>query len=188
MRYTLTALLCLLTLGAFAAEPPTKPSPGAEPIRITARDGFEYDLKSRSAVYRGNVIVTDPAMKMSCDKLTVFFAATGKKEKDDGPIIAGNLGGRVERIEAEGRVVIQNLEDKSTAVGDRAVYTAKDQTVILSGGRPSIAASNGSIMSADLVIFDHQAGRFRMEGRIESSFSQDMVEGGSIFKRTNPRP
>jgi len=184
-----TLLALLITLSAPAAEPAAKPGSDADKIRITSRDGFEYDLNSRTAIYRGAVVVTDSTMKMTCESLSVqFAAATGATNATSRPMVAGNLGGRVEMIAAAGRVIIINQQDGSTAIGDKAVYTAANETVVLSGDRPSITASNGSGMRADIVIFDRRAGRFRAEGRVESFFTQSAIDGGSLFNTTTQPP
>jgi lipopolysaccharide export system protein LptA len=182
----LTALLCA---NLRAAEPAAAAQSPEEKIRITSRDGFEYDLNARTAEYRGNVIVLDPAMKLTCEALTVKFAASGTNQTAKAqPMVANSLGGRVEMIEAVGRVVIVNLKDGSTAIGDKAVYTSSNETVVLSGGRPSITAGNGSGMRAPIIIFDRKAGKFRAEGQIESFFTQSAIEGGSLFNTTSQPP
>lgn len=194
MKLPALALVLLPALTALhAAEPATTPpaSPDApEMIRITSRDGFEYDLAARSAAYKGNVVVTDPAMKLTCESLKVKFAAasTNLTDKSSQPMVAGNLGGRVESIEAEGKVIIINRDDGSTAVGDKAVYTAIDETVVLSGGRPNIISSNGSGLKADLVVFDRRSGKFRAHGNIESFFSQELIGGSGLFNTTSQPP
>lgn len=194
MKILRLALASLLSAAASQAAEPTPGQPARtnappQQIRITSRDGFEYDLNARSAIYKGNVRVTDPAMKISCDLLKVLFAqnnntnaTTTNVTTRPQPMISGNLGGRVESIAADGRVIITNLQDGSTAVGDKAVYTAAIQTVVLSGGRPSILTTNGNGMIADVITFNRKTGRFSATGSIESFYSSPLIDNG---KATN---
>ena len=184
---SLTLAGLLIATALHGAEPPVAKPAEPEMIHITSRDGFEYDLTSRSAAYKGAVVVTDPAMKLTCESLKVRFAA-GTTNQTSQPMVAGNLGGRVELIEAEGKVIITNRDDGSTAVGDKAVYTAINETVVLSGGRPTIISSNGSGLRADQVIFDRRSGKFRAHGNIESFFSQELIGGSGLFNTTSRPP
>jgi lipopolysaccharide export system protein LptA len=177
-------LLWAITSGVMAAEPAKAPAPEAEKIKITSTEGFEYDLKEGTAVYTGNVIVDDPTMKMTCYRLSVKFAPKdgGKSADKSLPLVTGNFGGQVQSIEATGTVVILNKKDGSKATGDKAVYTTTNETIVLSGNRPTITAgSNG--LKADRVIFDRVRGKFRAEGQIES-----FIAGASLFNASTRPP
>lgn len=111
---------------------------------------FSYNLSKGQAVYTGNVVVIDSEIDIFTDKMTVFF--TKKKPKDklkekagvnsrkqDGvkappplkPL--GGIGGSVDRIVCEGHVIIVNKKDKATATGEKAVYTAETELVVVTG-------------------------------------------------------
>ena len=103
-----------------AAEPKKKKR---TPVQINA-DEAEFDDKAREVRYKGNVIVTDNGMNMTCEAMTVFL--TEKKE--------------ITRILAREDVVIirsvRNKEgklEKMTAIADEAEYFQKEEKIILRG-------------------------------------------------------
>lgn len=92
--------------------PPRTNAPPKPPTEIFSDSG-EFDLKSRVAVYIGNVRVIDPQMKMLCELLTV---------------IVPEGGGRIDHITAETNVVIDAVDSDGNpihATGQKAVYTYK---------------------------------------------------------------
>ena len=186
MTNRILQLIALLGIGAatHAADPGAKPVEEKQIINITSTDGFEYDLQLGTAVYTGNVRVDDPTMRMTCQKLSVKFKPKdGDAEKFKGvPLVTGDFGGTIESIEATGSVVILNKKDKSTASGEKAVYTTTNQTIVLSGNRPNITSGNNGL-KADRVIFDRARGKFRAEGNIES-----FLVGTSLFSPSTRPP
>jgi len=95
------------------------------PIEIAA-DEFEFAPDGRNtnvnlATYRGHVVVTDPdRMKLSCDRLTGKTLA-GAKQMDS--IVAER------RVELE----IHDSPRDGRARGDKAVYTASNGEVVVTG-------------------------------------------------------
>ena len=96
------------------------------PIKIFS-DTWDVDLKNRTGVYRGHVIVTDPQMKLTCETLTARVPANG---------------GHPESITASGNVKIEGTDDKGQPVRvtcDKAVYaykvvnTTTNETLTLTG-------------------------------------------------------
>lgn len=141
---TLWLLLALAPVGALFAQtnPPapellpatnavvavTTNTPPRErpPIKISS-DTWDVDLKNRTGVYRGHVIVTDPQMKLTCETLTATVPANG---------------GHPESIIASGNVKIEGTDNKGQPVRvtcDKAVYayqvvnTTTNETVTLTG-------------------------------------------------------
>jgi lipopolysaccharide transport protein LptA len=80
------------------------------PTKISS-DMVNFDLKTRVAIYSGNVRVDDPRMKLSCEILT----ATAPQD-----------GGRIESIVAQTNVVIDMVDENGEtnhATGEKLVYT-----------------------------------------------------------------
>src|SRR5690242_12465607 len=72
-------------------------------------DSADFDLNARTAIYRGDVHVSDPEMKMNCDWLVADLPQAG----------------HINHIVAETNVVIDFTDDRGEtrhAVGDKAVY------------------------------------------------------------------
>jgi lipopolysaccharide transport protein LptA len=73
-------------------------------------DHFDFDSKSRTAVYAGNVRVIDPRMKLTCDTMT-------------GQI--GDSTNRFRHVVAEGNVVIDAVDNEGRpvhATSGKAIY------------------------------------------------------------------
>ena len=176
------SILALAMLAA-AAEAPAKSKaiPSAkvkveqEGMKSTS-DSFNYNLKKRLAIYEGNVRVIDSTLDLSCDKLTVVFMdksdkpapkavalPVGAKDAPKKPLepMVG-AGGNVKMLIAEGNVVIINLENKSRAIGDRAVYTQLTEQVVLTSkpgnALPKIIDQKGGELSAPVIIYDRLTG------------------------------
>ena len=110
MKLILFALLATAAGLSHAAET-VMPSTNATTTetRISSKT-VDFDLKSRQAVYRGDVVVDDPRVNVTCDVLTVRLPTNGT---------------RIDSIIAESNVVMFILENGATnrATADKAVYT-----------------------------------------------------------------
>lgn len=95
-------------------------------IKISS-ETWDVDLKNRTGIYRGHVIVTNQQMKLTCETLTAKVPVNG---------------GHPESIIALGNVKIDGTDDKGQPVrvsSDKAVYaykvvnTTTNETVTLTG-------------------------------------------------------
>ena len=130
---------------AFAAETilPAASTNSTE-THITSKT-VDFDLKTRQAIYHGNVRVEDPRVNLSCEILTANIPEGG---------------GRVDSIIAETNVVIL-LPDKGAtnrATADRAVYTYSisggiTNEVLELQGSPAIETAQGTL-KGDSIIWD----------------------------------
>jgi lipopolysaccharide export system protein LptA len=199
---------CSLALAmlAVAAEAPlgVKPAPPLK-VRVvqegmkSTSDSFDYNLRKRLAIYQGSVRVIDSTLDLSCDKLTVVFMGKADKpapkrtEKPPpkelvnvppGPMVG--MGGNVKMLIAEGNVVIINLENKSRAIGDRAVYTQLTEQVVLTSKLgnplPKIIDQKGGGLSAPLIIYD------RLTGNLGAKQNEEANHGRSTPKELPPEP
>jgi lipopolysaccharide export system protein LptA len=114
------------TNAAVATASTNTPPRERPPIDIIAEHG-DFDLKNRIGVYTGNVRVTDPQMKLTCEVLTASVPTNG---------------GRMDSIVAERNVKIDGEDDKGRpvrVVSDKAVYSYKvlnsvtNETITLTG-------------------------------------------------------
>ena len=120
------------------AEEPAKLSANAASTetRISSKT-VNFDLKSRSAVYRGSVVVEDARVNVTCDVLTARLPTNGT---------------RVDSIIAESNVVMLIPEKGATnrATSDRAVYTYSvnagvTNEVLELTGSPAIETPQGTM-------------------------------------------
>ena len=123
--------------------------------KITA-ENFHYRIAKGEAVYSGDVVVLDMQIEIFTDKMTVIFAKAkpkgkekpkpadnpptngengeGKKDKSKAPLSPlGGIGGNIDQIICEGNVIIVNKRDKATATGEKAVYTAATELMVITG-------------------------------------------------------
>lgn len=127
--------------------------PGSAP-RVTHIDASraDFDLNKRTAVYRGNVRVTDPQMKLTCEWLEADLPQSG----------------HINHIVAETNVVINFTDSKGQAMhatGEKAVYSysaangTTNETVTLTGNPKVIGAQGTS--TADAIIWNRLSDSFQ---------------------------
>lgn len=165
-------LSCFLLFGSLSLasslqaqdNPPAPASPAKSEaqaeIEILADDGLEYDSQSRLAIYRGNVRVSDPQMKLKCQVLTAQLSVSNK----------------IETIVAEHAVEIELTDERETsrAVSDKAVYTAATELVVLTGS-PKVTNKQGTL-TGDRVMLDRTKGKLRAEGHVRMLMPADALK------------
>jgi lipopolysaccharide transport protein LptA len=121
------------------------PSTPRDVTRIDS-DSANFDMNARRVVYLGHVIVNDPQMKMTCDKIVADLPPSGA---------------RMNHIVAETNVVIDlayTTGQTMHATSDKAVYHysvengATNETVTLTGN-PQIVNAQG-VQSGDEIIWN----------------------------------
>lgn len=100
---------------------------------ITSRK-LTFDQKKSTAVFEGKVVVTDPALKIESERLTVLLSNDKK----------------VELIEAEGNVVI--TRDTIRAMSQMALYTVSDGKITLSG-KPYVTRQKDYLAAETIVLW-----------------------------------
>lgn len=156
MKFLLPIIAFVCAAAALAAQT-NAPAAKAEraPTQIFS-DTLEAELKTRTAVYRGNVRVEDPQMKLTCGVLTASMPEGGK---------------RIESIIAEQKVVVDALDEKgqnSHATAEKLVYTFKvignvtNETIELSGN-PQLTNSQLGRLEGELIIWNKTADKFSVK-------------------------
>ena len=110
----------------------TARTPGP-PVRVVSRE-MTYDDARRQVHFAGNVRVQDKDGTMRSETATVYLlpaAPSGTPLKSAAGATPVSLGGRVDHIVGTGEVVLEQPGRKAT--GERLVYTAADQTFVLTG-------------------------------------------------------
>jgi lipopolysaccharide export system protein LptA len=137
-----TAMLCT----PLWAQAPAKPAPGAPPklpVDITANHQDFYNDDNKT-IYTGDVEVIQGQDRMRTPQLTVFFVkkdpnAPAPKQPAGAP---DSESRKIERMEAEGPVYF--ADDTQNGRGDHGVYTAADQTTVLTGNVVLVQGKNVS--------------------------------------------
>ena len=135
-----------IPLMAQAAAPAATPAPAAssgsglssnQPVDITA-DEAEVQQEQRKVIWRGNVEAIQGQNRLRTPVLVVYYAAkeaapagaapTPPPKASDSPTSPGNS---IERMEAQGPVYF--VTPTQTAKGDSGLYTAADDSIVLTG-------------------------------------------------------
>lgn len=146
----LFSLLLLASAAAVWAQtnaPAKKPLP---PTEISA-DRAVFDNNTRRIIYTGNVLVSDPRLKLRCAQLTVDLPPQG----------------RPTNIVADTGVVIDFVDGGATnhVTADRAVYAfvvsggVTNETVTFTGN-PLVESPQG-VISSEPLVWDRSANTFR---------------------------
>lgn len=131
-----------------------------QPVRITSNT-LEVKDKEKTALFSGNVIVTQGDTTMRSPELMVFY--DGSAAPADGQ---PTQNGQIKRIEAKGGVLVQTKDQ--TATGENGTFEMKSNTVILTG-KPVILTQGPNVVRGQKLTVDLVTGVSRIEGgRVES--------------------
>jgi lipopolysaccharide export system protein LptA len=119
----------------------------SQPVQVTA-DGLSVDQTDGNAVFTGNVVVTQGALKLTAAELHVEYA-TGADQK-------------IERMHATGGVTLVNGTEAAQA--QEAVYEVAAESVIMRGD--VVLTQGKNAMSGQTLTVDLTTGKGRMEGRV----------------------
>lgn len=109
------ALLLLLPLSVAARAQTSSSGSAAEEMTVITADKLLYDYRNQFAVFDNNVIVVDPQMRLTSDKLTVRFDESNQ----------------IQFIEARGQVYIEQEAQGFTARAELATYHVKEGKIVL---------------------------------------------------------
>lgn len=129
------------------------------PIEITA-DALEVSEAESRATFTGDVVAGQGALRLSAERLLVWYGGGGGGE--EGP------GGDIDRLRAEGGVFLSSGEE--AAEGEWAEYDVPAGTMTMGGG--VILTQGDNAIQGERLTIDLNAGTGRMEGgRVRSVFS-----------------
>jgi lipopolysaccharide export system protein LptA len=141
----------------------------ATPVRITSAR-LNYADAERKIVLGGGVTAKGSDTTLTGQEMTVFLLPQSQTRQSSlrSPATAGpGTAGQVERIVAEGKVVI--AQPARHATGDRLVYTAAEDKFVLTGGSssgpPSIFDAEWGKITGDSLTFFRHDDRVLVEGR-----------------------
>ncbi len=134
----------------------------ATPVTITSAR-LNYTDAERKIFLDGGVTAKGSDTTLTAQQMTVFLRSRSESRAVAGP----GTPGQVERIVAEGKVVI--TQPTRHATGDRLVYTVVEDKFVLtggsSGGTPSIFDAERGKITGDSLTFYRHDDRVLVEGR-----------------------
>ena len=121
------------------------------PVEVKA-DSLNVSQADGTAVFTGNVLVTQGEMRLSATEIKVEYSAdkTG-----------------IAKLYATGKVLLVNAKDAAQA--DQAVYTIATGEVVMSGN--VLLTQGQAAMSAENLVIDLTSGTVRLEGRVTTTFT-----------------
>ncbi len=130
----------------------------ATPVHITSAH-LNYTDVERRIFLDGGVTAKGSDVTLTGQQMTVFLLPRNQSKAGMGP----GTPGQIERIVAEGKVVI--TQPVRHATGDRLVYTAAEDKFVLTGGPPSIFDAERGKITGDSLTFYRHDDRVLVEGR-----------------------
>ena len=121
------------------------------PVEVTA-DQLDVDQNDGSAVFSGNVLVTQGEMRLTAARIVVNYA-TGE-------------AGRIQTMNATGGVTLVNGSEAAEA--QEAVYDIDSGNVVMTGD--VLLTQGQTALSGNRLTIDLETGTGRMEGRVRTIF------------------
>ena len=132
-----------VAFGGLKGDPTAQVEMNADALTVNQSDG--------TAVFSGNVVVTQGAMKLSANEVRVAYGADKTS---------------IETLYATGNVLLVNASDAAQA--ENAVYTIASGEVVMTGN--VLLTQGQAAMSAEKLAIDLKTGLGRMEGRVKTTF------------------
>ncbi|MBK7998410.1 MAG: hypothetical protein IPK15_06765 [Verrucomicrobia bacterium] len=149
MRTLLIALAGVSLVAAlFAAEPRAAKPVATSKLTVLNEGGVNLDLPAGRIVFRDAVKVFESDLYMECELLTLF-QQTNAVAKPAATATSTNLSIRPDVIIAETNLMM--MARGTTIIGDRAVYTTSNETVVVTGDLVVIERSNVVFFSTNFV-------------------------------------
>ena len=137
------SLFAAFSMGALAQGPAS--SGTAEEMTVITSDKLLYDYRNQFAVFDDNVVVVDPQMKLTADKLTVRF----------------DKNNQIQFIEARGQVYIEQAARGFTARAELVTYHVKEGKIVMEDS-PQVVRE-GKILQGGKITY------WRFQDKLESS-------------------
>ncbi len=142
--------------------------------KVVAKGGARAVLAGGVRVFGSEMTYTDAARTVELGGPVRVVDAGGTVEAESGVVYLGpgGLGGSVERVVAQGGVVVD--QPGREAKGEKLVYTAGDETYLLTGSPRLVDAVQGTVAGSsirfrrgeDTVVVSGEGGRVRSEPRV----------------------
>ncbi len=152
-RFPIPAFIMALVLGlaahAGAAKLPMASSD--QPIHVVA-DSLEVNNKAQVATFIGKVKAVQGDVKITCDRLSVYYDQSGQQAKDKKGMAEGMMdgGGKVRKVVAQGHVKV--VQKDRVAVGRKATYWAGGRKMLLEG-KATVWRGKNQISGEKITVF-----------------------------------
>ncbi len=138
-----------LAAALFAAEPRVAAPATTSKLTILNEGGVNLDLPAGRIVFRDAVKVFESDLYMECELLTLFQQTNKTTTATPPAVTSTNISVRPDIIIAETNLMM--MARGTTIIGDRAVYTTSNETVVVTGDLVVIERSNVIFFSTNFV-------------------------------------
>ena len=132
---------------------------------VVTADKLTFDYIQKFALFEGRVLVNDPRLQLSSDRLTIVFTEDGGAQT----------------IKAEGKVLLTQGDKKARS--DVATYDVPSGKIVLAGGPPQVMQGR-NILEGEVITFwrDEQRLECKPKARLVV-YSEDFGDAESYFKQ-----
>jgi lipopolysaccharide export system protein LptA len=132
---------------------------------VVTADKLTFDYIKKFALFENNVLVNDPRLQLSANRLTIIFTEDGGAQT----------------IKAEGDVLLTQGEKKARS--DVATYDVVSGKIVLAGGPPQVMQGR-NILEGEVITFwrDQQKLECKPRARLVI-YSEDFGDTEDYFKR-----
>lgn len=150
---------------------------GTNNLIIVCTNGADVTESTGLAVFHGEVRVLEPQMYLECELMTLRFQtnSTGGIAKSAGAGLT-NVDARIETIIAETNVLI--MARGITILGDKAVYTATNEEIVVTGSMVIIENEKGYTYG-DHFVYNRRTGSGYAVGTV---LQEIKMEGTNSFR------
>lgn len=110
------------------------------PILITS-DAAESDNRNRWIEFVGNVIAKNEEVTITAQRLKIFYEPSAEASKES----ANKESTKIVKVIAQGNTKIVFDNATKTATAEQCIYTAADDSLVLSGGDPTVTSGKSTI-------------------------------------------
>ena len=142
---------------------------GDKPIQIES-DQLEVQDNQNTALFTGNVSVTQGATQMRSSVMKVFYAEKPKnpagtaaksgKQSSPVPATTGQASSEIDRIEVSGKVYVSS--GNQTATGDQGSFDMRANVLRLTGSRV-VLSEDGNVVTGCALTVQTETGNARLE-------------------------
>ena len=132
---------------------------------VVTADKLTFDYIKKFALFENNVLVNDPRLQLSANRLTIIFTEEGGAQT----------------IKAEGKVLL--TQDDKKARADVATYDVVSGRIVLAGGPPQMMQGR-NILEGEIITFwrDQQRLECKPKARLVV-YSEDNGGPDAFFKK-----
>lgn len=165
-RMMVAAWVCMLAAhcATAALEDDGRSLEASPTATVITADKLTFDYLKKFALFENNVVVNDPRLQLSANRLTVIFTESGGAQT----------------IKAEGKVLLTQGDKK--ARGDVATYDVVSGRIVLAGGPPQVMQGR-NILEGEVITFwrDQQRVECKPRARLVV-YSEDFNESDAFFR------